>query len=158
MDMNEPESYQPISLDEKAPLALVRYGLAKEIRLYSDELIFVAREDGEANAFPLSEIAVLSMQPGEHVPSKLLVLIQLLDGTTVIAGEGMTNVRDFVPMVHKLREIAPHIAFDPEDLEDQLQQALINRRQTNMGCYGTVLASVLLLVLIFVIGSLLSHR
>src|SRR5579875_594914 len=134
-------------------LALVRYGLAKEIRLYPNSLAFIEREAGENNLFALANIRRLSVQPGENIPSKLVVLLELDDGTAVIAAEGMTNVRDFRRMLPQLRERAPHIEFDPLDLDEQLAQAVQNRRQSNLGCYAFVLGSFLLIALICVIGT-----
>lgn len=147
-------SNPPTESSEAAPLALVRYGLAKEIRLYPDALTFVEREDGEDNHFTLSSIRRLILQPGEKIPSKLILLVELDDDTTVIAAEGMTNVRDFRHLLPLLREYAPHIELDPADMDVQLQQAVINRRQTNLGCYGVALASFVLVALLCVIGNL----
>ncbi|MBA3826137.1 MAG: hypothetical protein H0X24_19830 [Ktedonobacterales bacterium] len=139
---------------EAAPLALVRYGLAKEIRLYPDALTFIEREDGEVNRFILASIRRISLQPGEKIPSKLVLLVELEDSTTVIAAEGMTNVRDFRRLLPRLRELAPAIEFEPADLDDQLLQAVTNRRQANLGCYATVLVSFGLVALLCVIGNL----
>ena len=139
---------------ETASLALVRYGLAKEIRLYPDALTFIEREDGETNRFLLANIRRISMQPGEKLPSKLVLLVDLEDGTTVIAAEGMTNVRDFRRLLPLLREQAPHIELDPPDMADQLQQAVTNRRQANLGCYLTVFVSFGLVALLCIIGNL----
>jgi hypothetical protein len=82
-----------------------------------------------------------------------MVLVELDDGNTIIAAEGMTNVRAFRAMLPLLRERAPHIEFDPPDLDEQLLQAVTNRRQSNMGCYLFVLASFLLIALICVVGN-----
>jgi hypothetical protein len=139
--------------DQGPVLALVRYGLAKEIRLYADVLDFVAREEGGSDRFALANIRHITIQPGEVIPSKLMVLVELDDGNTIIAAEGMTNVRAFRAMLPLLRERAPHIEFDPSDLDEQLLQAVTNRRQSNMGCYLFVLASFLLIALICVVGN-----
>jgi hypothetical protein len=138
---------------EAAPLALVRYGLAKEIRLYPDALTFVEREEGEVNRFMLNSIQRISLQPGEKIPSKLVLVVELEDGTAVIAAEGMTNVRDFRRLLPQLREYAPHIELDPPDMDDQLQQAVTNRRQTNLGCYVVVLGSFGIVALLCIIGN-----
>jgi hypothetical protein len=138
-------------------LALVRYGLGKEIRLYPDALAFIENEEAENNRFALANIRRLSVQPGEHIPSKLEVVVELDDGNAVIAAEGMTNVRDFRRLLPLLRERAPHIELDPPDLDEQLQQAVTNRRQSNLGCYAFVLASFLLIALICVVGAFLRH-
>jgi hypothetical protein len=145
-------------IDSASPLAVVSYGLAKEIQLWPDALIFISREEGIADRFPLEEIQCLSVQPGERVPSKLLILLTFADSTTIIAAEGMTNVRSFQQMLPQLQSIAPHITFEPSDLDEQLTQALINRRQVNFGCYGVFLGSVLLIILIFALANFISHR
>jgi hypothetical protein len=136
-------------------LALVRFGLAKEIRLYPDALAFIELEAGENNRFALANIRRLSVQPGENIPSKLVVLLDLDDGNAVIAAEGMTNVRDFRRMLPLLQERAPHIELDPPDLDEQLAQAMTSRRASNLGCYAFTLGAFLLIALICVIGSLL---
>ena len=138
-------------------LALVRFGLGKEIRLYPDALAFIENEEGENNRFALANIRRLLVQPGQRIPSKLEVVVELDDGNAVIAAEGMTNVRDFRRLLPLLRERAPHIELDPPDLDDQLLQAVTNRRQSNLGCYAFVLASFLLIALICVVGTLLRH-
>lgn len=139
------------------PVAVVRFGLAKELRLYPDALTVIEREEGEENRFALANIRRLLLQPGEKIPSKLILLLELDDDNVVIAAEGMTNVRDFGRMLPQLRHYAPHLQFDPPDMEAQLEQAQINRRQSNYGCYGFVLAATLLIALICVGGELLKH-
>jgi hypothetical protein len=147
---------QPDTGDEQ-PLALVRYGLGREIRLFPSEIAFISREDDEEDRFALAAIRQLSLQPGEHIPSKLVILVEFQDGTSIIAGEGMTSVRDFIRMVGVLRQIAPHIALDPPDLEEQLRQAVANRRASNLGCYATVLITALVVLGICVLASLIVH-
>lgn len=146
-----------LSSADDAPLALVRYGIAREIQLFPDALVFVEREDAEASRFDLATIRTLIVQPGERVPSKLLILLELNDGATVIAAEGMTNVRAFLRFLPALQAAAPHLRLDPPDMAAQLDQAVANRRQANLGCYGAVAAAALLIVLIFLIGSLIIH-
>ncbi len=143
---------------DETPIAVVRYGLAKEIQLLPNALAFLAREEGEVDRFALASIRTISLQPGERIPSKLLLLLELADGTTLIAAEGMTNVQAFRQLLMRLQEIAPQIVLDPPDMDEQLAQAVINRRQTNLGCYGTFLAAVLLIVLVFVIGNFILHH
>lgn len=149
---------QPTEDVAPAPLAMVRYGLAKEIQLFPEELVFIAREEGDANHFALRAIRRLIMQPGEVIPSKLLLLLELDDGTTIIAAEGMTNVRAFRQLLSQLVGVAPQIALDPPDLDAQLAQAAINRRQTSLGCYGVFFAALLLIALIFIIGQIVTHH
>ncbi len=138
-------------------LALVRYGLGKEIRLFPTRIAFISREEGDDDRFELSKIRALGLQPGEHIPSKLIVLLEFLDGTSIIVGEGMTNVRDFTHLLSVLSEVAPQIALDPPDMAEQLRQAVVNRRQSNLGCYVAVLVSALVLAAICALGNLLIH-
>jgi len=157
-ETDDPNALPPFEAPEETPLVVVRYGLAKEIQLLPDALVFLSHEEGDADRFPLASIRRLIVQPGEKIPSKLIVMLELDDGTTLIAGEGMTNVRAFRQLLAHLPEVAPHLQLDPPDMDVQLQQAVTNRRQTNLGCYGAVLAATFLVVLIFVISNLLSHH
>ncbi len=138
-------------------LCVVRYGLAKEIILHPNSIEFLAREEGNSDNFELSAIQKIALTPGEHLPSKLLLLLQFVDGTTIIAAEGMTNVRDFIQMVSRIRAIAPHILFDPEDIEEQLRQALYNKRVANIGCYGAFFVVVVVILLLFIFAGALRH-
>lgn len=139
------------------PLAVVRYGLAKELRLYPDVLTVLEREEDEENRFALASIRRLVLQPGEKIPSKLILLLELDDDNLVIAAEGMTNVRDFRRMLPLLQQYAPHLILDPPDMDAQLEQALVNRRQSSLGCYGFVLVAMLLVGLVCVGGEVLKH-
>ncbi len=153
-----PDEYTTADPEDSADLlALVRYGLGKEIRLYPTALAFIENEEAENNQFALANIRRLIVQPGQRIPSKLEVVVELDDGNAVIAAEGMTNVRDFRDLLPLLQERAPHITLDPPDLDEQLLQAVTNRRQSNLGCYAFVLASFLLIALICVVGTLLRH-
>ena len=145
----------PDEAADQAPLVLVRYGLAREIQLFPDALVFVSREENDEDRFPLSDIRQIIMQPGERIPSKLLLLLELADGPPIIVAEGMTNVRDFRQILARLPELAPHITLDPADMDAQLAQAVRNRRQTNLGCYSVFLTVFVLIALICVIGNLL---
>src|SRR5690349_15715077 len=77
------------------PLSIVRYGIAKELRLYRDRLVTIAYEEGEETAFYFDSIKRLILMPGEHIPSKLMLMLDLADGNTIIVAEGMSNVKDF---------------------------------------------------------------
>jgi hypothetical protein len=139
------------------PLATVRYGLGKELRLYPDALTIIEHEEGDEDRFPLASIRRLLLQPGEKIPSKLMLMLELDDGNTIIAAEGMTNVRDFRRFLPILQQYAPNLTLDPPDMDVQLQQAVANRRQANLGCYGIALAAMLFLALLCVGGELLRH-
>ncbi len=125
------------------PLSIVRYGIAKELRLYPDRLVTVAYEEGEETAYYFDAIKRLILTPGEHVPSKLMLMLDLADGNTIIVAEGMSNVRDFRRLLARLIEVQPGIELDPPDMDEQLRQALEIRRRSNYGCYGFILAAFL---------------
>ena len=125
------------------PLNIVRYGIAKELRLYRDRLVTVAYEEGEETAYYFDSIKRLILTPGEHIPSKLMLMLDLNDDNTIIVAEGMTNVKDFRRLLARLAEVQPDIELDPPDMDEQLRQALEIRRRTNYGCYGVVLIAFL---------------
>lgn len=125
------------------PLSIVRYGIARELRLYPDRLVTVAYEEGEETAYYFDSIKRLILTPGEHIPSKLMLMLDLADGNTIIVAEGMSNVKDFRKLLARLSEAQPGIELDPPDMDEQLRQALEIRRSSNYGCYGFVLATFL---------------
>ncbi|HEY7348363.1 MAG TPA: hypothetical protein VH599_08610 [Ktedonobacterales bacterium] len=125
------------------PLSIVRYGIAKELRLYHDRLVAIAYEEGEETAYYFDAIKRLVLMPGEHIPSKLMLMLDLTDGNTIIVAEGMSNVKDFRKLLARLTEVQPDIELDPPDMDEQLRQALEIRRRSNYGCYGLVLATFL---------------
>jgi hypothetical protein len=134
--------------EEAQPLARVRYGIAKELRLYPDVFVAESLEEHEETRISLDNIKRVVLTPGEHVPSKLVLMFDLDDDNTVIVAEGMTNVRDFRTLLAKLHELRPEIELDPPDMDEQLRQALEIRRRSQLGCYGA-LAILLALWLIF---------
>lgn len=136
---------------ETRPLATVRYGLAKEIRLYPDAFALIRREEAEEVRISLDSIRRLILSPGEYNPSKLVLMFELDDGTTIIAAEGMTNVRDFRKLLAALAEVRPQIELDPPDMSVQLAQALDIRARSLLGCYGTVFGSCLLMTIVVVV-------
>ncbi len=121
------------------PISIVRYGIAKELRLYPDRLVTIAYEEGEETEYYFDSIKRLVLTPGEHIPSKLMLMLDMEDGNTIIAAEGMTNVRDFRKLLARLSEVQPDIALDPPNMDEQLSQALEIRRRSSWGCYGLVL-------------------
>jgi hypothetical protein len=146
---------QAESDDGEQPLARVRYGLGKELQLFPESLVIVRREEFAADRFELANIRRVILTPGDPNPSKLILMLELDDGNTVIAAEGMSNVAEFRTLLSKLREIAPQIETDPPDMDAQLGQALDIRRRSLLGCYGSVavvcvLAYILYLVLAFI--------
>jgi hypothetical protein len=140
---------------EEAPLARVRYGLGKELRLYPDAFTVLLREEHEELRYALANITRLVLTPGEHSPSKLVLMFELDDGNTVIAAEGVSNVRGFRQLLHALAELHLPIELDPPDMDQQLKQALEIRSRYQMGCYGLVLGSCLLLTVAYLIVALI---
>ena len=130
----------------RQPLSIVRYGIAKELRLYPDRLVTVAYEEGEETAYYFDSIKRLILMPGEHIPSKLMLMLDLADDNTIIVAEGMSNVKDFRKLLARLAEVQPAIELDPPDMDEQLRQALEIRRRSNFGCYGFVLATFLVTI------------
>lgn len=143
--------------DEEAPLVRVRYGLGKELRLYPDEIGVALLEAHEETRYPLASIRRLILMPGEYTPSKLVVMFELDDDTTVIAAEGMSNARGFRHLLARLKEIAPGIELDPDNMDEQLAQALEIRRRYSFGCYGVVIGACLLLWIFYLVVALIGH-
>jgi len=133
------------------PLARVRYGLGKELRLYPDAFVVLLREEQEETRYRLENIQRIILSPGEYNPSKLVLMFDLDDGATVIAAEGMSNVRDFRTLLAALVEVRPQIELDPPNMDEQLMQALDIRKRSLLGCYGLVFACVVLLWLIYLV-------
>jgi hypothetical protein len=139
-------------------LARVRYGLGKELRLNTDELVVMHQESGEELHLRLSSLRRLILAPGDQVPSKLVLMFDLDDGNTIIAAEGMSNVRDFRRLLARLRELQPDLELDPPNMDEQLQQALDIRRRGLLGCYGSVvLACVVLWVIYMAVAFIGAH-
>lgn len=142
---------------EPQPLARVRYGLGKELRLYPD--VFVARQNEVDDELRLSldHIRRLILMPGEHTPSKLVLMFELDDGNTIIVAEGMTNVKDFRKLLGVLAEVRPEIELDPPNMDEQLVQALDIRRRSLLGCYGLAIGSCVVLWIIYIVVALIGH-
>lgn len=137
--------------EEPQPLARVRYGLGKELLLFPDALVVHLREEREETRYYLASIRRLILMPGEYNPAKLVLMVELDDGTNVIAAEGVSNVRAFRGLLARLRETAPNIELDPEDMDEQLAQALDIRKRYSLGCYGAVFGSCLLLWIVYLV-------
>jgi hypothetical protein len=143
--------------EEPEPLVRVRYGLGKELRLYPDEFVVAHLEVGEELRLRLDSVRRLILTPGDQVPSKLVLMFDLDDGTTIIAAEGMSNVRDFRRLLARLTELKPDLALDPPDMDEQLRQALDVRRRSNLGCYVVVFAACLIVWLVYMAVALIPH-
>lgn len=127
------------------PLSVVRYGMGKEIQLYPQELVVTSREEGRELRLPLETIERLTLTPGDPNPSRLVLIADLTDGSTLLLVEGMTNAREFRAMLPHLTRICPDLQLDPPDMAEQLRQALNSRRAWNLTCLGAIILLCLFL-------------
>ncbi len=145
----------------KRPVSVVRFGIGKEIQLYPDEVVISGQEEGKELSVPLNEIKRLILTPGDPNPSRLILMADMDDDTTIILAEGMTNARAFREMLPLWQELSPALQLDPPDMEEQLRQALNTRRAWTLTCYGAILLIGLLLCALYmvvtVIGSHVHH-
>jgi hypothetical protein len=133
----------------KQPISTVRFGLGKEIQLYSNELIVTGQEQMRSIHVSLESLRCLTLVPGDPTPSKLVLLADLDDGSTTILAEGMTNAKDFREMLPKIMELCPDLELDPPDMAEQLRQALNNRRAWSCTCYGCCLLLFLFVIVVY---------
>ncbi|HYL45124.1 MAG TPA: hypothetical protein VEU97_17210 [Ktedonobacteraceae bacterium] len=136
---------------KKYPISTVRFGMGKEIRLYTDELVVTGQEEDKEIRIELEAIKRLTLMPGDPNPSKLILMADLDDETTIILAEGMTNARDFRAMLPHLIELCPELQLDPSDMGEQLRQALNNRRAWSLTCYGAILLLCIFLYLLYMV-------
>ena len=136
---------------KKYPISTVRFGMGKEIQLYTDELVVTGHEESQETRVELDAIQRLTLVPGDPNPSKLILMADLDDDTTIILAEGMSNARDFRAMLPHLIELCPNLQLDPPDMGEQLRQALNNRRAWSLTCYGTIILICLLLFLLYLV-------
>jgi hypothetical protein len=130
--MNEEE------MEESSPVSVVRFGLGKEIQLFPDELVVLQHEEGRESHVSLQEVRWLILTPGDPNPAKLVLMADLEDDSTVVLAEGINNARDLRTLISHIRELAPHIQFDPPNMEEQLLQAINNRRMHLLILYGVM--------------------
>ena len=123
---------------KRPPISTVRFGMGKEIQLYLDELVITGQEDNQELRVELQAIKRLTLVPGDPNPSKLVLMADLDDETTIILAEGMSNARDFRAMLPHLIELCPDLQLDPPDMAEQLRQALNSRRAWALTCYGAI--------------------
>ena len=143
----------------KSPISTVRFGMGKEIRLYTNELVVTGQEENQEIRIELEAIKRLTLTPGDPNPAKLVLMADLDDETTIILAEGMSNARDFRAMLPHLTELCPDLQLDPPDTGEQLRQALNNRRAWTLTCYGAILlVFVLLYVLYLVVAFIGAHH
>jgi hypothetical protein len=141
------------------PISTVRFGIGKELRLYNDELVAAGSEEEQELHVQLQAIKRLTLIPGNHNPSKLILMADLDDDTTIILAEGMSNARDFRKMLPHIIELNPDLQLDPPDMPEQLRQALNTRRAWTLTCYGSfILLCVILYVLYLVVAFIGSHH
>ncbi len=62
------------------PLSTVRFGMGKEIRLYTDELAVTGSEEDQETRLQLSSIKRLILMPGDPNPAKLILMADLTSG------------------------------------------------------------------------------
>ena len=141
------------------PVSTVRFGIGKELRLYNDELVVTGSEEEKELHVQLQAIKRLTLMPGDPNPSKLILMADLDDDTTIILAEGMSNARDFRKMLPHIIELNPDLQLDPPDMSEQLRQALNTRRAWMLTCYGSfILICVMLYVLYLVVAFIGSHH
>ncbi len=144
---------------KRYPISTVRFGMGKEIRLYADELVVTGQEEDKELHLQLQAIKRLTLMPGDPNPSKLVLMADLDDETTIILAEGMSNARDFRAMLPHIIELCPDIQLDPPDMSEQLRQALNTRRAWTLTCYGSfLLLCILLYVLYLVVAYIGTHH
>ena len=145
--------------EKKVPISTVRFGIGKEMQLYLDELVVTVREEGRETRVPLETIKRLTLMPGDPTPSKLILMADLTDDSTILLAEGMSNARDFRAMIPHLIELCPELELEPPDMAEQLRQALNNRRAWAITCYGAiVLLCVSLYVLYLIVAYVGTHH
>ena len=141
------------------PISVVRFGIGKELQLYNDELVATGSEEEKELHIQLKAIKRLILMPGDPNPSKLILMADLDDDTTIILAEGMSNARDFRKMLPHIVELNPDLQLDPPDMSEQLRQAMNTRRAWTLTCYGSfILICVMLYALYLVIAFIGSHH
>jgi hypothetical protein len=138
-------------IDTRTALSVVRFGIGKELQLYHDELVVTGHEDDQELRLRLDAIKRLILEPGDPNPSKLILLADLDDETTIILAEGMSNARGFRAMIPQIQKLKPDLQFEPPDMSEQLRQALNTRRAWNITCYGIFLIVCILLYLLYLV-------
>ncbi len=133
------------------PVNVVRFGMGKEIQLFRDELVITGQEQEQELRLQLHAMKRLTLMPGDPNPSKLILMADLEDDTTVILAEGMTNARGFRAFLPHLLELHPDLQLDPPDMGEQLRQALNNRRAWTLTCYGAIILICIALYALYLI-------
>ena len=144
--------------EKKVPISTVRFGIGKEIQLYLDELVVTVREEGRETRVPLETVKRLTLMPGDPTPSKLILMADLVDDSTILLAEGMSNARDFRAMIPHLIELCPELELEPPDMAEQLRQALNNRRAWAITCYGAIVLLCVSLYVLYLVVAYLGHH
>ena|SRR5580700_7255455 len=148
-----------INIPRKNRISTVRFGLGKEIQLYTDELVVTGNEESHETRVPLETITRLILVPGDLNPAKLILMADLTDDTTIVLAEGMSNAKSFRAFLPRLMELHPNLQLDPPDMGEQLRQALNSRRAWTLTCYGTIiLICISLYVLYLVVAFIGAHH
>lgn len=145
-------------LAPEEPVSRVRFGIGKELQLYKDEFVVTNPEEGKEIRLPLLEIKRLTLMPGDPNPSKLVLLADLDDDSTIILAEGMSNAKAFRAMLPHLQELHPDLELDPPDMGEQLRQALNTRRAWTLTCYGSILLVCAFLYILYMVVAFIGSR
>src|SRR6266516_1671493 len=130
------------------PISTVRFGIGKELRLYNDELVATGSEEDKELHTQLQAIKRLTLIPGDPTPSKLILMADFDDVTTIILVSGTSTARDFQKTPPHIIELNPDLQLDPPDMSEQLRQAVNTRRAWTLTCYDSfILICVMLYVL-----------
>ncbi len=141
------------------PISIVRFGIGKELRLYHNEIVTTGSEEDKELHLDIHSIKRLTLMPGDPNPSKLILMADLDDDTTIILAEGMSNARGFRKMLPHILELNPDLQLDPLDMSEQLRQALNTRRAWTLTCYGSfILICVMLYVLYLIVAYIGAHH
>ena len=145
-------------LAPEEPMSRVRFGIGKELQLYKNEFAVTNPEEGKEIRLPLHEIKRLTLMPGDPNPSKLVLLADLDDDSTIILAEGMSNAKAFRAMLPHMQELHPDLELDPPDMGEQLRQALNTRRAWTLTCYGSILLVCAFLYILYMIVAFIGSR
>jgi hypothetical protein len=140
------------------PVSKVRFGIGKELQLYKDEFVVTNPEEGKEIRLSLHEMKRLTLMPGDPNPSKLVLLADLDDDSTIILAEGMSNAKAFRAMLPHLQELHPDLELDPPDMSEQLRQALNTRRAWTLTCYGSILLVCAFLYILYLVVAFIGSR
>ena len=128
-------------------VSVVRFGIGKELQLYTDELVVTQQGEGKELIVPLNEIKRLILIPGNPNPSKLVLMADMDDDTTIILAEGMTNARAFREMLPYWRETQYRIATRSTRYGRTTAPGIEHTSHMVLTCYRAIL-----LIFLFLLG------